>query len=601
MLDSSTLRETLNGYYKGDLKLFLPLLPTSPEDSTSDAYIRAIESALMGTWLKVLVESLEPLDKIAVAYLCHERWSSFSEMRFVAAHGEMPNFGIFSYYNLDNTLAPLSLLIHGGRIPSDLKPRLREILPSPPMPVLRCDEAFSLTRRMAYSTSSTTFNVTFESPVLDAASAPEEVVNALYAMGTQGLKWTTKTNVLTKKSMLKFKQHGLIAPDYLQSELHWPNLPEAMRDAVALERDSLPWPRAEALVNLICQTNYIGPKRQLSPHAKAMLKGPSHELIKDMWGRWLKLEAFDELDGVNRIKKASEAQSTPVVSRREGIVRGLGQCPVGQWVHIGDLLKYCLATDDFPFVLTHDTEFRLDSRALYKSEEGDDFLIGLAYFMRFIGRYAATLGLVDLALCPPSMRSPHFSQYDPYSDAHLTLFDGIYALRLTPLGAWVLGVSAEYSPPPREVFMSFKFLANGDVVCLEEPDLRTKRVFDTFAHKTAAKIWRVDSASLLTAVNRGEDVQDLLEFFEQTGQTIPGNIRVMMEQVITRSTTTTLLPAHHVVHVKDAILLQEIAHHNKAGKICTPVGPHHLIVPWARLEAFRKALRAMGYALPELG
>ena len=596
MTNTVTLRQTLQRYYKEDLRLFAMLLPERVESDTKEAYIQAIEAHLMGPGLRSVVEALGAHEAAAVAYLCHERWASFSAVRFAAAQG-VEHAEPLRYYAAQGGLAPVSLLVHDGRVPCDLRPRLRELLPQPAPAVLAHDPSFSLERTIAYSSPQGALRVSFECPVLETSHAPEEVANALRVVGNHKLKWTARTNLLTKASAQLFEQHALLEPDYLHSPLHWPDVPPAVSEVTAWE--SAQWPRARALADIFWHTGYAAPSGGLSPHARDMLKLPAHHANRDMWRRWVHLPNVDELNLIPRIKAGG--RPTSVVGRREGIAQALAQCPVNQWVHWGDFVDYCLASDTFPSVLRPDTEgYRLDARALHPSEEADDLLLGLAYTACFLGRYASGLGVVELALCPPTMRGPLFGARDPYSNTPLTLFDGIHALRLTPLGAWILGLSEAYEPPPRQVFSAFKLLPNGDVVCLESPDRRTMYLLDRFAHRTTDALWHMDTQSLLEAMNRGEDAQELLDFFEAAQQPLPGTVRLMIQQMSARAEALRVLPEHRVVHIKDAILLQEIAHHSRAGKLCTVVGPHHLIVPAHHIRKFQKALRAMGHPLPGL-
>ena len=84
------------------------------------------------------------------------------------------------------------------------------------------------------------------------------------------------------------------------------------------------------------------------------------------------------------------------------------------------------------------------------------------YALCLLFEYAATLGLIDVAYRPsrqaPGRTTP--TSGGPIDLEYLSRYDGLQYLRLTPLGAWCLGVAETYEPPRIEAAPVFTILAN---------------------------------------------------------------------------------------------------------------------------------------------
>ena len=61
--------------------------------------------------------------------------------------------------------------------------------------------------------------------------------------------------------------------------------------------------------------------------------------------------------------------------------------------------------------------------------------------------YAATLGMIDVALIPPAGARRDFrNMWGTDELAFFSRYDGLMYFRLTPLGAYCLGVESDYQP-----------------------------------------------------------------------------------------------------------------------------------------------------------
>ncbi|MBU1752162.1 MAG: hypothetical protein KKA73_31160, partial [Chloroflexi bacterium] len=93
------------------------------------------------------------------------------------------------------------------------------------------------------------------------------------------------------------------------------------------------------------------------------------------------------------------------------------------------------------------------------------------YLLAFLFEYAATLGLIDVAYIHPSGARPDYHDNWGTDDLDcLSRYDGLLYFRLTGLGAWCLGLTAEYTqcpadePAPLEVRQVLQVLPNPGAV-----------------------------------------------------------------------------------------------------------------------------------------
>ncbi len=95
-----------------------------------------------------------------------------------------------------------------------------------------------------------------------------------------------------------------------------------------------------------------------------------------------------------------------------------------------------------------------------------DVIIG-SYLRALLWEYVATLGMVDIAYTLPEETPHEFGSIYGLQNEYISRYDGLVALKLTTLGAYVLGLSNSYSPPEPEVASGppvLRVLPNLDVV-----------------------------------------------------------------------------------------------------------------------------------------
>jgi hypothetical protein len=103
--------------------------------------------------------------------------------------------------------------------------------------------------------------------------------------------------------------------------------------------------------------------------------------------------------------------------------------------------------------------------------------------------YAATLGLIDIAYTDPAGAREDFRENWGTDDLDsLSRYDGLHAIRVNALGAYVLGLAEHMPPAAAASAQSIKVLPNHDVVALGELPLGDQMTLSAFADQRAERV-----------------------------------------------------------------------------------------------------------------
>ncbi len=254
-----------------------------------------------------------------------------------------------------------------------------------------------------------------------------------------------------------------------------------------------------------------GTRLALTPKGRKALGQPAHEVIRGLWERWPRHAPLDELSRVEQIKgQRSAAALTAAGPRRHAVVAALGLCPRDEWIGVDELFAKMRNAGASPTIARSE-------RGLWRLYLGDPEYGSLGYegyhdwpilegryTLAILFEYAATLGLLDVDYVPPAHARHDFRHMwgADWIDA-LSRYDGLLAVRRTPLGAYATGLATTYAPaPPAAVRRTLQVLANFDIVTtdLTQAD---RIVLDTFTTRTSDQVWTLTTASLMAAVDAG--------------------------------------------------------------------------------------------------
>jgi hypothetical protein len=359
------------------------------------------------------------------------------------------------------------------------------------------------------------------------------------------------------------------------------------------------WP---LLVQAAGLASAAGSKLALTAAGRRALSQAPAQTLRHVWKKWITNSIFDEFSRIEAIKGQSDRKRlTAVAGRREAIVDALAECPVGVWITISELSRHMRASGNAFDVVHNPWDLYISDKNYgslgYDGSGGWDVLQE-RYIMAFLLEYGATLGVVDIAYTTPEDARPGFrSMWGTDDLPFLSRYDGLSCIRLTHLGAFVLGLVDEIAAPPAASAGRLEILPNLHVV----PDggefePRDETFLSTFCRR-GAEGFALDRTAVAAAVEKGHRIADLAGFLEQAceGGLTPG-ARAFFDDMEHRATVLSITGHALLIECSDLEVGRELARDKRTKRLCTVNGDGSLIVVPSESEAtFRRAVREMGY------
>jgi Helicase conserved C-terminal domain len=342
----------------------------------------------------------------------------------------------------------------------------------------------------------------------------------------------------------------------------------------------------------------------LTPKGRKALGQPAHEVIRGLWERWPRHAPLDELSRVDQIKgQRSAAALTAAGPRRYAVAAALALCPRDEWIGVDELFAKMRSAGASPTIARSE-------RGLWKLYLGDPEYGSLGYdgyhnwailegryTLAILFEYAATLGLLDVDYVPPGNARDDFRHMwgADWIDA-LSRYDGLLAVRLTPLGSYAAGLTTTYvTAPSAAVSRTLQVLANLDVVAgdITQTD---RIVLDAFATRTSDRVWTLSTASLMAAVDAGRSTGELAAFLDERAvHGIPSTVRGLLTDVEGRAGQVRDLGLLRVIECADSAVATLLSRDRNMRGLCRRIGERHLIIDPTGESKARAALRRLGY------
>ena len=214
--------------------------------------------------------------------------------------------------------------------------------------------------------------------------------------------------------------------------------------------------------------------------------------------------------------------------------------------------------------------------------------------------YTATLGLIDIAYTDPvGARDDFRGNWGTDELESLTRYDGLYAIRINALGAYVLGLAEHTPPETAQTAKSIKVSSNHDVVALGELPLGDQMTLSAFADQSAERVWQLTAGSLLTAIASGRRIAELRHVLDRASdRALPETVLTLISDVAARAAALTDRGVVRLVECADAATAKLIAGDRGTRQLCELIGERHLAVGAEHEAAFRAALAQLGQVLP---
>ena len=351
-----------------------------------------------------------------------------------------------------------------------------------------------------------------------------------------------------------------------------------------------------------------GKRLQLTRAGRRALTEPASATIRVTWTRWIDTTILDELSRVECVKGQTgkgKRGLTAVAGRRDAICKVLAECPEGRWIATEEFFRFMrsLASD---FAVTRNAWNLYIEDPHYGSlgYEGGEGILEGRYGLCLLLEYAATLGLLDVALIAPA------GAWDDYRDLwgtddlpFLSRYDGLMYFRINALGSYILNMGDEYAPAAIEVRPVLQVLPNLEIAAMGDGLAEADRLaLDAYAVSVSDSVWKLEAGQLLAAVEQGRSVSEVREFLEaRSGDALPETATRLLEDAAERCARVRDRGMVRLVECDQADLAALIANDPRTRKHCMPAGERHLVVPMASEAAFKRGLRDLGYLLEAAG
>jgi hypothetical protein len=229
---------------------------------------------------------------------------------------------------------------------------------------------------------------------------------------------------------------------------------------------------------------------------------------------------------------------------------------------------------------------------------GGDEVLEERYVLGLLLEYAATLGLLDVALIlPAGARDDYGDLWGTDELPFFSRYDGLMYFRINPLGEYCLEMAPAYQSAPLEVKPVLRILPNLEIAAIgPELEQSDRLALDAYATHVSEYVWRLDAGKMLGAIEEGRPVAEIREFLAaRSGMEIPDTVAPFLDDAAERSVKLQDRGLARLIECADPALAALLANDSRIRKYCMRAGERHLAVPASSETAFKRAVKEAGY------
>ncbi len=178
----------------------------------------------------------------------------------------------------------------------------------------------------------------------------------------------------------------------------------------------------------------------------------------------------------------------------------------------------------------------------------------------------------------------------------ISRYDGLRAFRLTELGAYFIGMEADFVPSPSTSTLVLE--VGGNLVIrhksgtLEPAD---RLLLEAWAEKIEPDAWRLNRELALSAVERGQKAEDVAAFLRSRDpQPLPQTVEGFLIGAERDGQAVRFSSEALLFECRDEETAERICLHKTLATLCHRSGRKTITVPVAHAEKFRDGVRKLG-------
>jgi len=323
---------------------------------------------------------------------------------------------------------------------------------------------------------------------------------------------------------------------------------------------------------------------------------------------------LSHLKGIHNIKSGYYEQDHRKNEHtvRESLSTALKKLPTDKWTQVSDLIKYCRYRDidlriaDPYFAsryLTFDQE--MDSSGVYRpvsigsSIYNDAVTTPLLKGALFL---FASFGIVDIAYDYPKNDKLRKRKMN-----YLSVYDGLRHIRLTQLGAYIVGLTDTYKSAVEKQSAKIIPDENRLLIRLEGQDRLKAMILDKLSEKVSANCYKVTFRSFLKECTCKKDIHAKIKLFkEQIASDPPPLWQNFLNDIVKKIDPLKPLPDMRIYRLSDLNindgqeLITLMARDAVLKKYILKAEDYHIAVRTANLVKVKKRLEEFGYFITQL-
>ncbi|NSW92531.1 MAG: helicase-associated domain-containing protein [Firmicutes bacterium] len=346
-------------------------------------------------------------------------------------------------------------------------------------------------------------------------SFEKDFINTIMLINNAKLKATKGSNLPVKSAVLKINE-ALENKEVLTSGF------SSMDDIRTVEQTN----RIYGICRLLSEAGIVEESDGMliiGSRAKEFLKLNLAEKCDMLLKAYIRSEVIYELDRIREIKIKTSMRPN-FKTCRELILKYLLGCPVNKWIKMNEFLKYIkkmdrnFLTNVVGSIDSYDDYYRYYTGRTQDWEEIEGRFIEIMFF-----EYLSVMGIVDVALVEDS---------DEYGN---TEFFSVKYFRVTPLGAYVLGMTDNYNLNEKAEKSGFIVQPNYEII-VSEGSMKHNHIlfFDKFAEKISedtVSIYKLSFKAAVNALDNGISIREIIDYLKENSENnIPENVLLTLEE-----------------------------------------------------------------------